>query len=219
MQSLGFVVSMIFYKFPSGPLATNALLLICPLTKVAAVIDPALGSISPILERADELGAKIRKILLTHTHWDHIADAHLLIQKTGAEIYVHPQDAANLEHPGSDKLPLVLPIHGVKPDHFVQDQDKVFVGKLICEVIHTPGHSPGGVCYYLREQKLLFSGDTLFQGTIGTLQLATAQPQKMWDSLAKLALLPADTHVVPGHGEDTTIGNESWLKKARQIFE
>lgn len=213
------MVQMIFQKFPSGPLETNAVLLACPQTKIAAVIDPSSGSAVPILRLAETQGLKIKKILLTHSHWDHIADAHLLIQKTGAEIYVHPLDAENLEHPGSDQIPLFFPIRGVRPDCFIQEGDRIFVGDLVCEVIHTPGHSPGSVCFLLRDRNLLFSGDTLFEGSIGSLQLPTAEPLKMWGSLEKLVLLSPDTHVVPGHGEDTTIGKERWLKRAREIFE
>ena len=213
------MVQMILKKFPSGPIETNAYLFACSKTKIAAVIDPSSGSAASILEKAQELDLNIKKILLTHSHWDHIADAHLLVQKTGAEIYVHPLDAANLEHPGSDKLPLFFPIHGVKPDHFIQEGERVFVGEIACEVIHTPGHSPGCVCFYLREEKILFSGDTLFEGSIGNLSLATAQPARMWASLEKLAVLPPDTRVMPGHGSDTTIGKEHWLKRAREIFE
>ncbi len=210
---------MILHTFPAGPLGTNAYLFACPKTKIAAVVDPASGSCSPILEKALELDLSIKKILLTHTHWDHIADAHLLTKKTGAEIYVHPLDVENLKKPGTDKIPLFIPIHGVEPDHFIDEGERIFVGEVAVEVIHTPGHSPGGVCFYLREEKILFSGDTLFEGSIGTLSLATAQPQRMWGSLEKLAVLPPDTRVFPGHGGDTTIGKEHWLKRAREIFE
>lgn len=210
---------MHFQKFPSGPLETNAILFVCPQKKVAAVIDPSSGSASMILKRAEELGVKITKILLTHSHWDHIADAHLLIQKTGAEIYVHPLDAPNLEHPGSDGIPLFFPIRGVHPDNFIQEGDRVFVGEQVFEVLHTPGHSPGSVCFFARDKNLLFSGDTLFEGSIGSLSLPTAEPLKMWSSLERLSGLSPDIHVVPGHGDDTTIGKEHWLNRAREIFE
>jgi len=213
------MVRMILQKFPSGPLETNAILLGCMQTKFAAVIDPSSGSTGPILEKAQQLGLQIKKILLTHSHWDHIADAHKLIEKTGAEIYVHPLDAPNLEHPGSDGIPLFFPIRGVHPDCLLEEGDRITVGKLLCEVIHTPGHSPGAVCYLVREENLLFSGDTLFAGSIGNLQLPTAQAEKMWSSLDKLAALPPETRVVPGHGGDTSIGKEDWLKRAREIFE
>ncbi|MBU6383476.1 MAG: MBL fold metallo-hydrolase [Verrucomicrobia bacterium] len=209
---------MFLYIFSFGPLATNAILIGCPQTKQAAVVDPALGSTDAILAKAAELGLKIEKILLTHSHWDHFADAHLLKEKTGAPISIHFLDAKNLEHPGSDGIPLFFPIHPVKADHFVNDGDTFAVGSLHFYVIHSPGHSPGSVCYYVREQHLLISGDTLFQGSIGNLHLPTSQPNQMWLSLEKLAKLPADTRVIPGHGGETTIGQENWLIRAKEIF-
>jgi glyoxylase-like metal-dependent hydrolase (beta-lactamase superfamily II) len=111
-----------------------------------------------------------------------------------------------------------LPILGVDPDDFLEEGKVIQVGKLQVAVIHTPGHSPGSVCLYLREQKILFSGDTLFQGTIGNLHLPTSQPEKMWESLRKLAALPPETHVVPGHGSDTVLAKETWLSHAKEIF-
>lgn len=212
------MIKMIYYKVPAGPLATNAALLACPKTKIAAVIDPAQGSLQPLLAKADELGLKIEKVLLTHSHWDHIADVYPLVQKTGAVVYVHTLDAQNLREPGSDQLPLLISIRGVEPDFCVEEKDEVFVGKLCLEVIHTPGHSPGSVCYYLKEQGFLFSGDTLFQGSFGNLHLPTGEEDKMWYSLEKLAALPPETQVMPGHGEETTIAQESWLKNAKKMF-
>lgn len=209
---------MYIVKFPFGPLQTNAILLGCSKTKKAVIIDASAGCAEPILHKAEEKGSKIEKILLTHSHWDHFADAKELKEKTHAPLYIHTLDAKNLEDPGSDGLPLFIPIEAVSPDHFLSEGDVITVGELKLEVIHTPGHSPGSVCFYLAEQKLLIAGDTLFQGTIGSLSLPTAEPDKMWDSLAKLAKLPPDTRVVPGHGPDTTIGRESWLGHAKEFF-
>lgn len=203
---------MLFFKFPFGPLATNALLIGCSQTKVGAVVDPSPGSAKAILQKAQETGLTIQKILLTHSHWDHFADAAELKNKTGAQLYVHALDANNVTHPGSDGLPLFIPIQPAQVDHLLEEGQSIEVGNLRLEVIHTPGHSPGGVCFYLEKQKLLIAGDTLFHGSMGRLDLPTGEPDKMWDSLAKLAKLPKDTRVVPGHGNDTTIGNENWIK-------
>ena len=209
---------MFVQKFPSGPFDTNAILFACNETKKAAVIDPSSGSTDLILEIADEAGLKIEQILLTHSHWDHIADVHVLKEKTGAAVFVHPLDAANLKHPGTDGIPLFFPILGVEPDGFLEEGKIIQLGKLQIEVIHTPGHSPGSVCFYLRDQKTLFSGDTLFQGTIGNLHLPTGQPKDMWGSLRKLAALPRETRVIPGHGSDTVLSKEAWLSHAEEIF-
>lgn len=209
---------MFVYKFPFGPLQTNAILLGCASKKVGAIIDPSQGSAGPILAKAEELGLKIEKILLTHSHWDHFVDAHALKEKTGAPLYVHFLDAKNVEHPGSDGLPLFFPIHAVTVDHFLKEGQIIELGDLRIEVIHSPGHSPGGVCFYLKAQNLLISGDTLFQGSIGNLQLPTAAPNQMWASLEKLSKLPPETRVIPGHGGETTIGRENWLARASEIF-
>jgi len=209
---------MILEKFSCGPLDTNAVLLGCKASGSAAVIDPSLGSTELILEELAAQDLRLEKILLTHSHWDHIADVHELKTKTGAKISIHALDAANLERPGSDGLPLFFPIHGEAPDSFLEEGQILEVGTLRIHVIHSPGHSPGSVCFYLPEQKLLFSGDTLFQGSIGTLHLPTAQPKNMWLSLKKLLALPPDTRVVPGHGADTTLGEETWLPRAEELF-
>ncbi|MEN9654523.1 MAG: hypothetical protein RL235_635 [Chlamydiota bacterium] len=210
---------MFLYKFSCGPLGTNAILIGCGETKRAAVVDPAPGSLQFLLEKAEEAGLVIEKILLTHSHWDHIADAQALRAKTKATLYVHPLDAKNVEEPGSDGLPPYVHVPPTFPDVFLHDRSLIEVGSTIhFEVIHTRGHSPGSVCFFAKEKKLLISGDTLFKGSIGNLHLPTAEPSHMWDSLDKLAQLPADTIVVPGHGEDTTIGAESWLSRSREIF-
>lgn len=209
---------MFLLKFPFGPLETNAILIGCSKTKKGAVIDPSAGSAEAILQKAEELGLVIEKILLTHSHWDHFVDANKLKKKTGAPLYVHSLDVKNLEEPGSDGIPLFIHVEAVSANHFLHEGDRIGIGELNLEVIHTPGHSPGSVCFYLKDQKLLIAGDTLFQGSIGSLNLPTAEPDKMWNSLAKLAKLPPDTRVMPGHGGDTTIGRESWLSRAKEIF-
>ncbi len=198
------MLDMLIFKFPSGPLSTNAILIGCPRTKRAAIIDPAQGSAELLLEKAEKQGLAVEKMFLTHSHWDHIADAHQI----KAPLYVHPLDAKNVEHPGSDGIPLFFPILGVIPAHLYRDGDIVELGELKMEVIHTPGHSPGSVCLYFRSEQTLFSGDTLFKGTFGNLHLPSGQPHLMRSSLDKLAHLPPETRVIPGHGADTTIQNE-----------
>ncbi len=199
---------MFLKKFPSGPLETNALLIACPKEKRAAAVDPAQGSTQALLDEAARHHFTIDAILLTHSHWDHIADVALLKERTGAPIYVHAEDAPNVERPGTDSLRLFFPILGAHPDCLLKDGDEIWIGQVLLEVIHTPGHSPGGVCFFCRAEKILIAGDTLFCGAIGRIDLPTGQKKQMQVSLAKLAMLPADTRVIPGHGEDTTIAKE-----------
>ncbi len=209
---------MILEVFPSGPLETNAYLIACEATRHAAVIDAPMECSDDVIRRAGELSVTIDKILLTHSHWDHIADVAILKEKLNVPVFIHRDDAGNLEHPGADRLPVFFPMTGLKPDGYLEEGQKIAVGNLSLTVIHTPGHTPGGVCFYLPGQHVLFSGDTLFHGTIGNLSLPTAQPALMWESLKKLAALPANTQVYPGHGGPTTIGEEKWIENAKKKF-
>lgn len=204
--------------FPSGPFATNAYILFCYQTKKAAVIDPAPESGENILKFLNKNELELDKVILTHTHWDHFGDLKKVIDEKPAPVYVHKADEQNLIEPGSDGLPLFISISKVKPSHYLNEGDDIQIGNLHFQVFHTPGHSPGGICLYSKENHILFSGDTLFKGSIGNLSFPTAEPEKMWESLDKLAKLPKETRVYPGHGDSTTIGDEAWLKNARHIF-
>lgn len=209
---------MLLEVFSSGPFSTNTILLGCSSTKKAVVFDAPADSSQKILNRIKHHSLHVEKILLTHSHWDHIVDVAALKEALHVPVLIHEADKENLEHPGRDGLPLFFSIEGVKPDGYVQDGQVFTIGKLKIKVIHTPGHTPGSVCYYLEEEKILISGDTLFRGTIGRLNFPTSRPELMWHSLKKLAALPTDTKVIPGHGETTTIGAESWIAEAQKRF-
>jgi len=207
---------MLIKVFTTGPAETNSILIGCSKTRQAAIVDVPLDSAEPIIQALEKDSLTLQMILLTHSHWDHLADVAKLKKLLGVPIYVHPEDAGNLERPGSDKLPLPFSIEGVKPDKFLSDGQIIPLGDLRIEVVSTPGHTPGGVCFWLRAEKILISGDTLFKGTIGNISFPTARPALMWQSLKKLAALPPDTRVFPGHGPETTIKAESWIAHARE---
>lgn len=209
---------MIVDVFPSGPYSTNAYLLVSEKSKEAIIIDPSPQSSGPLLAAIKKRGCHVLGIYLTHSHWDHIADVHRLKEELPLPVYIHPEDAPNLENPGHDRLPLFISLTGVKPDGFLFDGEKCSVGALSFTVIHTPGHSPGGVCFYFPDEKVLMSGDTLFKESIGRLDLPGSDAERMWSSLKKLETLPPETVVYPGHGPKTTIGAEDWLPRAREIF-
>lgn len=209
---------MLIQTFPSGPLETNAYVIACPRTKDTAIIDPAPNSLHSLSKFIDGQQLNPVALLLTHSHWDHIGDAALVQSTYQLPVFIHAHDAENLKSPGSDGLPCWLPIPGVNPTHLINEGDIIPIGDLNFKVIFTPGHTPGGVCFYCPEEKILISGDTLFKGSIGNLSFSTGRPALMWPSLAKLALLPPDTRVFPGHGDETTIGNEKWLSRAEEFF-
>lgn len=208
---------MHIYTIPSGPFETNCYIINCGDGK-ALLIDPAPESFPRIQETLRKHQLTPIALLLTHSHWDHIADAAKVKKEFDVPVYIHPRDSENLIHPGSDGLPCWISIQGVNPDHLFQPDEKLTFHTLSCQVIETPGHTPGGVCFYFPTENVLFSGDTLFQGTIGNLSFSTARPNEMWPSLKKLSLLPPETIVYPGHGPATTIAKESWLPDAENLF-
>lgn len=209
---------MLIETIPSGPFETNAYVFACPKTREAAIIDPAPDSFEKITSYIDSQGLKPVALLLTHSHWDHIADASRVKEKYKIPVFIHALDAPNLETPGEDGLPCWIAIDGVTPTHLIDENTLIDIGDCQFQVIHTPGHTPGGVCFYCRANDILISGDTLFKGTIGNLSFPTARPKLMWPSLDKLAKLPPHTRVYPGHGPATTIGNEKWLPSAKELF-
>jgi glyoxylase-like metal-dependent hydrolase (beta-lactamase superfamily II) len=204
--------------FPTGPYATNMYIICCKDTSDAVIVDPGVGSFEIVLEAVQQHFLKPTAIWLTHSHWDHIVDAAKIKRELSLPIYVHEEDKGNLEKPGSDKVPMAVPtIEGTAPDYLIQDGDLLTVGTCFFKVIHTPGHTPGGVCFYCEKEKTLVSGDTFYRGLIGSLSLPTSQPERMWPSLDKIAILPPDTIVFPGHGPHTTIKDEPWLLKAKEM--
>lgn len=165
----------------------------------AALIDagPPAEEILNVLGRE---GASLKLVLLTHTHFDHIAGLQGLSEHLDVRALAHEEDISVL----SDFWPLNM---GPPPDLKPLD-GIVKVGSLSIEPIHTPGHTPGSVCYYVRELGAVFTGDTLFKGNIGRTDFKHGSPERMKESLLKLMELPSSTAVLPGHGEPTTIGAE-----------
>ena len=181
-----------------GPLGTNCYLLEDEHTHAAAVIDPGgEGAWIEAQLRAD--GAELKRILLTHAHFDHTGGvAELHAAHPEVPVFLHPADAARL---GSDVFP---PIGA--PTVPYGDGDVVKLGDLDIQVLHTPGHTPGGVCLLVGDA--LFTGDTLFQGSMGRIDFEGGSYEDIMASLARLAHLPGDFRVLPGHMDASTLGRE-----------
>ena len=181
-----------------GPIGTNCYLLEDEDTHTAAVVDPG-DEAGRILAQAREDGVEIQSILLTHAHYDHTTGvAGLLKALPGIPVYLHPDDAARLGSP-------LFPPLGTDPKPY-DDGDLVKVGGIDVQVIHTPGHTPGGVC--LMAGDALFTGDTLFQGSMGRTDLPGGSYEEIMASLARLARLPGDFHGLPGHMDLSTLEAE-----------
>lgn len=166
----------------------------------AWIIDPGNES-ERIVTKIEKLGATPEKILLTHAHFDHIGAINDLQAKyPSLPVFVGENDIAVLTHRLNQLLPDYPPI--TRPDNIHPATDAGIT------IIATPGHTPGGVCYYFEEDQLLLSGDTLFAGSIGRTDLPGGDMATLMASLEKLKLLPPATTVIPGHGPFTTIARE-----------
>ncbi len=170
------------------------------------IIDPGSDA-KQILKTVEELGLNIKVIVLTHSHMDHIGALGEVKEATGAEIAIHAVEAQLLQRQPLQRVfhPLSQPPPAA--DRLLQEGDTVDIGSLHFRVLHTPGHTPGGIC--LVEEGIVFSGDTLFNFGIGRADLPGASYDQEIDSIrTKLMTLPDNTTVCPGHGPDTTIGAE-----------
>ena len=193
-----------------GPLSTNVHLLADPATGEAIAIDTAIPSLAWISDQLATRGWTLKLIVSTHGHWDHVGDNAAVAEHTGAQIAVHPADAHRLITP----KPLYAPFEIIPsvPAVELAEGGVVRFGEIRLQVLHTPGHTEGSVCLLSDEERLLFSGDTLFTHGWGRVDLPGGSPEAMVSSLARLARLPDGLAVFPGHGASTTIGDERrWL--------
>ncbi len=191
---------MILRKLVVGPISSNCYIVGSESTGKGIVIDPGASG-KKILSNVDELGLNINLIVLTHGHPDHAAAVKDVKKAMGAEVAIHTEDAKFMR-----RLSLVVSCPS-SPDRLLKDGDIIHAGDLSFVVLHTPGHSPGGIC--LQGYGVLFSGDTLFRGSVGRTDFSSGNHHQLISSIhSKLLVLPDDTVVYPGHGADTTVGAE-----------
>lgn len=178
-------------------------------TKETMVIDPG-GSIEKIEEMLNVIEANVKYILLTHCHGDHMGAAEKLRKEYGGKILIHRFDHEGLKNPNIN-LSTHIGIGDVilEEDSRLDDGDIIHIGSLQFKVIYTPGHTIGSISLYCEEEKMLFSGDTLFRGSWGRTDLPTSSFEQIMDSITnRLMVLPEDTIVYPGHGKSTIIKEE-----------
>lgn len=200
---------MIHEILPVGMLQCNCSVFGDEQSREALVVDPG-DEIANILEIVQRHGLQVKAIVITHAHIDHIGGAQKLKQATGAPVYMNAND---------EELQKMMPVQAqwlgtrtpepVEIDVAAKDGDRLLVGATEFQVLHTPGHTQGSISLYIPSERKLVAGDTLFQGSIGRTDLPGGDFQQIQRSIhGKLLPLPEDTVVIPGHGENTTIGLE-----------
>lgn len=197
---------MIIEKLIVGTLESNCFIIGDEDTKEALVVDPG-DEPDRILDLIKESNLKVKFIVCTHAHFDHVGAVPDLKEQTNAKIVIHREDLdlySNIEKQALlwgyeiDPLP--------EPDILVSEGNKIEIGNLRFEILHTPGHSPGGICLY--GEGILITGDTLFAGSVGRTDLYGGDIQKLKNSFKRLMSLPEEIKVLPGHGPESTIGHE-----------
>lgn len=182
-------------------------LLVCEQTRDAAIIDPD-GSADSVRALLEKENLRLAMILLTHGHFDHIGSVSQLRVAYGAPVYIHRLDADMLGD-AQKNLSLFLGDVAVKagaPDGYLEDGQRLTLGKTAIQVLHTPGHTPGSCCFLWNGG--LYSGDLLFRGGVGRTDFPGGDAGQLSQSLRRVLRLPPQTPVYPGHGEPTTVGEE-----------
>ena len=190
-----------------GPLMTNCYIVWDEASNEGVIIDPG-DDADIIITMLKELGVQVDRILATHCHFDHIAAAAALKRELELEFIAHEGDLFFVEDGKASARKWGFDIEQPpKPDRFIEDGDKIEVGNFSLEVLHTPGHSPGGVSYL--HERVVFAGDCLFQGSIGRTDFRMGSLEELAKSIkTRLYTLPDNTLVYTGHGPVTTIGDE-----------
>jgi glyoxylase-like metal-dependent hydrolase (beta-lactamase superfamily II) len=207
---------MLLESFPVGPLQCNCSIIACKETGEAAIIDPG-GDADQILQLVEKHKLKVKYLLHTHAHFDHIIGSRAIKEATGAKICLNREDQFlydNLIQQGrlfGVTLDEPLPV-----DQYIEDEEEIKIGNIKTSTLHTPGHTPGSMCFCLQDaESLLFSGDTLFAHSIGRTDLWGGSFDQIIKSIStRLFALSDETRVIPGHGRDTTI----WTEKHQNPF-
>jgi hydroxyacylglutathione hydrolase len=197
-----------------GPLATNVHILGDAGSREAIAIDTAIPSLAWIRGELAARSWTLKLIVSTHGHWDHIGDNAAVAAETGANIAVHPDDREMLVNPTPVWAPFEIPPS--VPAVELAEGGEIRFGEIRLRVLHTPGHTAGSVCLLATDDGVLFSGDTLFAGGWGRVDLPGGSPEAMAASIARLTELEDGLAVLPGHGPSTTIRRErAWMDLVR----
>ncbi|MEZ7973947.1 MAG: MBL fold metallo-hydrolase [SAR324 cluster bacterium] len=203
------VPELIVETLPVGHLQCNCTILGDPVSRKAIVVDPG-GDAELLIERLLELDLQVERIIHTHAHLDHFLASGKLKEATGAKLALHRDDLFLWDMLEDQCRMFGIPFEKTPPpDQWLEHEEEIEVKGVQGKALHTPGHTPGSMCFLFEKQKLLIAGDTLFQGSIGRTDLWGGDYQKIEESIReKLYTLDEDISVITGHGESTSIGHE-----------
>ncbi len=202
---------MLVITLSVGPIGTNCYIVGCEETLEGMVIDPG-GHPERILAAVKEMGLTIKYIVNTHAHFDHMDGNRALVEATGAQLVIHPDEIPILKAGGGARSFGFRPDPSPEPGLLVREGDTLQVGQLAFQVMHAPGHSPGHIVLYQENEGVLFDGDVLFCQGIGRSDLPGGSHATLMHSIReKILTLPDETVVYCGHGPATTVGQEKRL--------
>lgn len=191
-----------------GALATNCYIVSDETTGRAFIVDPG-GDARRIMDKVEDLHLKVEAILLTHGHFDHMMAVDQLREKFECKVYLGKEEEALIKDPEQNVSAMFGRPMGTSADEFIEDGQLLQIAGFQIEVLATPGHTKGGVCYYLKEQEIAFSGDTIFEGSVGRSDFPGGSARELIRSIKdKLCVLPDDTQLFPGHGDSTVVSYE-----------
>ena len=200
---------IILETMPVGPLQCNCTILGDLVSRKAIVVDPG-GDAEILLERLVELNLQVERIIHTHAHLDHFLASGKMKEATGAKLALHREDLFLWDMLEDQCRMFGIPFEPPPPpDQWLENEEEIDLNDLQGKALHTPGHTPGSMCFLFESQKLLIAGDTLFQGSIGRTDLWGGDFKKIEKSIQeKLYTLDEETSVITGHGGSTSIGHE-----------
>ncbi|WP_428937206.1 MBL fold metallo-hydrolase [Fontivita pretiosa] len=194
----------------SGGIAmTNCYVIADEVAKVAVLFDAPDHTTAELLDEVHRRGWKLIGLWLTHGHFDHLADHAVVTRRfPDASVLIHPLDEPKLQNPVSQLFALPFTIPPRSADGHVTDGQILSIGALQVQVIHTPGHSPGHVVYHIPSQHVLVGGDLIIGGSVGRTDLPDSNHAQLEASIRRVMRLPSQTHLLPGHGQPTTLAQE-----------
>ena len=191
-----------------GVFATSSYLLIADDSSEAVIVDAPNDTVAPLLRAAEDRLFHVDALWLTHGHIDHIADHAVVTSKyPNAKVLLHQLDERKLQNPNS-MYPLPFTTQGRSADQYLTDGQTLRLGNQSVQVIHTPGHSPGHVAFYIPSEKVLIGGDLILMGAVGRTDFPDCSFKDLQSSLRTIMKLPGDTQLLPGHGHPTLLSEE-----------